>query len=110
MHLKDQREELSTNLKDVPAFGDVDATSAHMAKIHQLEQLLVEEKERAADLIEETHAMQVRPPARGDRVEIPTPHPRLVFRADFASLLVSLLVSLHSFFFLASFAGGCSTG
>ncbi len=60
IHLKDQRENLSNNLKDVPAFGDVDTTSAHLAKIHQLERLLLEEKERSADLLEETHAMQHR--------------------------------------------------
>lgn len=60
IHLKDQRESLSANLKDVPAFGDVDATSAHLAKIHQLENLLLEEKERSADLLEDTHAMQHR--------------------------------------------------
>lgn len=46
MHLKEQRESLSEHLKDVPAFGDVDAGANYAAKLHQMERLLMEEKER----------------------------------------------------------------
>ena len=60
LRLKDQREELSENLRDVLAFGDVDAGANYAAKLHQMERLLMEEKERGADLLEEIQALQSR--------------------------------------------------
>ncbi|QDZ21481.1 kinesin [Chloropicon primus] len=60
IHLKDQRESLSDHLKDVPAFGDVEAGANYAAKLHQMERLLLEEKERSADVLEECHALQSR--------------------------------------------------